>query len=235
MRKSSRSSAAFSSRGLWLVALLLASQACGPHYPSGSTVHGDAACARVDSFLASTFPRPASTRGHATLDAESYRVRGRFELRLSPGGDSVFEFSGSTLLGGHREDIVVSLIGDTLRVLDRERGRYYEGEDAERLVDTGSGGRGAWTLAMRRVLAAGCPGVDAVAGDPDGLSGAGPDGPFRLRAEAGRLVAGTWPNPAPSETYRDRLEVRYRWGNGALRELEARLPTRGWRVRLEPD
>jgi len=174
-------------------------------------------------------------RGHATLDAESYRVRGRFELRLSPGGDSVFEFSGTTLLGGHREDLVVSLIGDTLRVLDRERGRYYEGEAAEQLVDTGSGGRGLWTRGLQRVLGAGCPGVERVATAEDGLSGAGVDGPFRLRADAGRLVAATWPNPAPSETFGDRLDVRYRWRNGELRELEARLPTRRWRVRLEAD
>jgi hypothetical protein len=176
-----------------------------------------------------------SIRGRATFDVDSYRVRGRFHLTLAESGDAVLEFSGSTLLGGHREDAVVSLSGDTLRVLDRERGRYYEGDEVVAMVESGTHTRGEWALALRRTLASGCPGIESAQTAEDGLSGTGPDGPFSLRLEAGRLAMAIWPNPAPQETFRDRLEVRYRWGQGQLELLEAFLPTRGWRIRLEAD
>jgi hypothetical protein len=220
---------------LTLVFVALAAGACGPHYGSGPELRGDAACARVDSFLARSFPRPVEMHGRATFDVESYRVRGRFQFSSAGTGDAVLEFSGTALLGGHREDVVISLSGDTLRVLDRERGRYYEGDDVERMVESGTRVTGAWALGLRRALAAGCGGVEAVREGEDGLSGSGPDGAFGLRVEAGRLQSATWPNPAPGDTFRDRLDVRYAWRNGALRGIEARLPTRGWRVRLEAD
>jgi hypothetical protein len=181
------------------------------------------------------FPRPASVRGRATFDVDSYRVRGRFHLTLAESGDAVLEFSGATLLGGHREDAVVSLTGDTLRVLDRERGRFYEGDEVVAMVESGTHTRGEWALALRRVLAWGCPGIESVAAEREGLSGMGPDGPFSLTLEGGRLAEATWPNPAPGETFRDRLEVRYRWKGAKLELLEALLPTRGWRIRLEAE
>jgi hypothetical protein len=208
--------------------------ACGPH-PSGGTLHGEAACARADSFFAAALPRPLGMHGRATFDVDSYRVRGRFQLTLSANGDAVLEFSGSTLLGGHREDAVVSLSSDTLRVLDRERGRFYEGDQVSDLVESGTHVRGAWALGLRRALASGCPGVESVAAEREGLSGTGPDGPFSLTLEGGRLAEATWPNPAPGETFQDRLEVRYRWKEGKLELLEALLPTRGWRIRLEAE
>jgi hypothetical protein len=216
-----------------LAAALLAS--CGPHYPSGSTLHGEAACARADSFFAVALPRPARMSGRATFDVDSYRVRGHFRLELSKSGDAVLEFSGSTLLGGHREDAVISLSSDTLRVLDRERGRYYEGEQVADMVESGTHTEGAWLLGLQRVLASGCPGIETARADETGLSGAGADGPFSLQLEGGRLAEATWPNPAPSETFRDRLEVRYRWKDGQMVLLEALLPERGWRIRLEAD
>ena len=173
--------------------------------------------------------------GRATFDVDSYRVRGHFRLDLAANGDAVLEFSGSTLLGGHREEAVISLASDTLRVLDRERGRYYEGDEVVRMVEQGTHTRGNWKVALGRVLASGCPGIETIQADETGLSGSGADGPFSLKAEAGRLAQATWPNPAPSETFRDRLEVRYRWKGGRLDLVEALLPTRGWRIRLEAD
>lgn len=235
MRKSSR-------RNAVCISLIVAScagaglvPACGPHYSADHALRGAAACASADSFLANAFPRPLSMRGRATFDVDSYRVRGRFDLQLAANGDAVLEFAGSTLLGGHREDAVISLSSDTLRVLDRERGHYYEGDDVTGLVESGTHVRGNWSLGLRRVLAAGCPGIESVARGDDGLTGSGADGPFSLRLEAGRLSAATWPNPAPAETFRDRLEVRYRWKEGKLELVEALLPTRGWRIRLEAD
>jgi len=129
----------------------------------------------------------------------------------------------------------VSLMSDTLRVLDRERGRYYEGDEVERLVESGTHTPGDWTLALSRILASGCGGVAAAGKDGDGLAGTAEDGPFELESEDGRITAATWPNPAPGDTFKDRLEVRYRWRNGALNGIEVLLPTRGWRVRLEGD
>jgi hypothetical protein len=218
-----------------VVALALCAAACGPHYQAGEIARGAQACARADSFFAAAFPRPQTMRGRATFDVDSYRVRGRFELRTLPDGAAVLEFSGTTLLGGHREDVVVSQVGDTLRVLDRERGRYYEGAEVGRMIEGGTHAKGNWSLGLRRVLAASCPGIETARSAEDGLSGTGPDGPFELRAETGRLVTATWPNPAPVETFRDRLEVHYRWRNGVLQFMEVRLPMRGWRIRLEAD
>jgi len=209
--------------------------ACGPHYPSGAALRGDAACARVESFFETAVPRPVHMRGRATIDVDSYRVRGQFQLTLAGQRDAVLEFSGSTLFGGHREDAVVSIAGDTLRLLDRERGRFYEGDDVIAMVESGTHVRGDWMLGLQRALAIGCPGVEMVTGSDSELSGAGPDGPFTLRSEGARLVEATWPNPAPGETFRDRLEVRYRWKQGELIFLEAFLPTRGWRIRLEAE
>ncbi|HEX6790290.1 MAG TPA: hypothetical protein VF247_03190 [Candidatus Krumholzibacteria bacterium] len=218
-----------------LAALLVLAPACAPRHDAGSTRHGAEACAQVDSFFARSLPRPLEMRGHATFDVDTYRVRGRFQLRLAPGGDASLEFSGATLLGGHREDVAVSLTGDTLRVLDRERGRYYEGADVEEMMANGTRTPGEWLLGLRRVLASGCPGVESVRAGEDGLSGSAADGTFDLRAPSGRLEEATWPNPAPEETFRDRLEVRYHWKNGRMDGIEARLPTRGWRVRLDAD
>jgi hypothetical protein len=173
--------------------------------------------------------------GRATFDVDSYRVRGHFKLDLAANGDAVLEFSGSTLLGGHREDAVISLSSDTLRVFDRERGHLYEGDEVSRMVEQGTHTHGNWVTALERVLASDCPGIETVHADETGLSGSGPDGPFSLKVEGGRLVEATWPNPAPSETFRDRLEVRYRWKGGRIDLVEAFLPTRGWRIRLEAD
>jgi len=208
---------------------------CAPHGPAGGALHGEAACARADSFFAGAFPRPATMHGRATIDVDSYRLRGQFQLSLAENGDAVLELSGSTLLGGHREDAAVSLSGDTLRVLDRERGRFYEGDEVAAMVESGTHMRGDWALGLRRALASGCPGIVSIQATDEGLAGTGPDGPFSLRLEGGRLALATWPNPAPQETFRDRLEVRYKWRQGQLEFLEALLPTRGWRIRLEAD
>src|SRR5688572_6129541 len=213
VKKSSRCSAIFISGAL----ALAAGAGCGPRHqspPGTGLVRGEEACARLQTFFSRTVPRPLEMHGRATFDVEDYRVRGRFTLKSFANGDAVLEFGGATLLGGHREDVVVSLSGDTLRVLDRERGRYWEGEDAERMLAEGSDTAGDWLLALRRILASGCPGVESLQAAEDGIAGSGPDGPFALRAPDGPLEDATWPNPAPEDTFRDRLEVRYRWSNG---------------------
>jgi hypothetical protein len=173
-------------------------------------------------------------KGRATFDVEKYRVRGRFVLALDVAGGAVLEFTGSTLMGGHREDVVISLAGDTLRILDRERGRFHDGPEAEELVAGGAGVAGSWTLAMRRALtlASGCT-AGPVSPRGSGWEGQVVGGRFRVECEDGRIARAIWPDPAPGETFRDRLEVAYGWDGNTLSHIELLLPTRGWRVRLD--
>jgi len=189
----------------------------------------------VDSLLAASLPtRPWSLAGRATFDVEQYRVRGHFRLDVGAAGDFVLEFSGTTLFGGHREDIVVSLARDTLRVFDREHARYYEGEAVDDLIRQGTGTAGAWGEGVARAvgMSAGDGVVELEHGD-DGVAGQLTAGTFRLDIRDGRLVRAVWPDPARSRTFDDRLEVTYDWRDGRLWELAATLPVRGWRIRLE--
>jgi hypothetical protein len=191
----------------------------------------------MDSLLARSLPaRPWSMSGHATFDVDQYRVRGRFVLEAGSGGELSFEFSGSTLLGGHREDVAVVLAGDTLRVFDRERGRFYEGDEVDRMVEDGTGVRGDWVGAIAH--AAGsfrCRQVQRVHMTDTGAAGELSPGSFRLDVKDGRLTKGTWPDPVGSDTFSDRLEIRYAWRGAVLSQLVAALPERGWRVRLDAD
>jgi hypothetical protein len=198
------------------------------------------ACAVVDSLLRSAGPaRPCTVAGRALFDLEQYRLRGRFRLSLRADGDATIEFGGTTLLGGVREDVAVSWVADTLRVLDRERGRYYEGEKVEELLTAQTGLEGDWGRALVRVLGGGirCGTVDGVTVDAGGARGRVDGQPFRveLDEQSGRLSRVTWPDPVEGGTFADRLEVRYAWEGGRLRELTASLPERGWRARLQVD
>jgi hypothetical protein len=95
-------------------------------------------CHIVDSILAgSGWREPLDMTGRVMFDVKQYRVQGRFQLTAPGDGNLTFEFSGTMAMGGHHEDVVVSFYDDTLRVLDRERGRFYEGEEANALVSEG--------------------------------------------------------------------------------------------------
>ncbi len=218
------------------VAAAVSVAAAGCH--SGVDPHalaGDAACAALDSLLASAGPaRPFVMQGDAVLDVEQFRFRGQFRLETAASGDVTMELGGSTLFGGHREDVVVSLVGDTLRVFDRERGRFYEGADLDTLIDDATDAHADWTAVVAHVLAlpARCDGIAGLTRDDDGARGRNARGSFRLVTEGGRLTRATWPDPVDGSTFDDRLDVRYRWEGARLDEITAGLPTRGWRVRL---
>jgi hypothetical protein len=191
----------------------------------------------MSSVLTGSLPaRPWSMSGHATFDVDQYRVRGRFVLEAGMDGTLSFEFSGSTLLGGHREDVAVVLAGDTLRVFDRERGRFYQGSEVDDMVHDGTGVTGDWVGAIAHTAGTfRCPEVRQVLPTVTGAAGELASGEFRLDVQNGHLVKGTWPDPVRSDTFSDRLEVRYTWRGAGLSELVALLPERGWRVRLEAD
>ena len=130
-----------------------------------SALSGDAACAALDSVLVSAGPsRPYSMSGDAVVDVEQFRFRGHFRLDASADGDAVIELGGSTLFGGHREDVVVSLVDDTLRVFDRERGHFYEGEDLDALIWDATRARADWARVVGEMLASPtrCDAVDAL-------------------------------------------------------------------------
>ncbi len=199
---------------------------------------GEAACAKLDSVLASAGPaRPWSMAGDALLDVDQFRFRGRFRLDVTATGDCTLELGGSTLFGGHREDVVVSLAGDTLRVFDRERGRFYEGDELDALIRESTHADADWSRVVARVflLPGSCGGIESLiedGDDGDGVRGAESGATFRLDVEGGRVTRALWPNPIESATFDDRLDVSYRWDGDRIAEATARLPERGWRARL---
>jgi len=198
-------------------------------------IEGEAADASVREFLLAGLPaRPWSLAGPATFDVEQYRVRGRFRLDVAANGDVQLEFSGSTLLGGHREDVMVALFGDTLRVFDRERARFYEGPDVERMFKEGTGAAGDWPAVLAAMV--GDPvrlGLTGAVPGPNRLDATTRSGKIRLERDEGHLTLARWPDPVRESTYDDRLEVHYDWDGDVLSEIRLELPERGWRVRLE--
>jgi hypothetical protein len=218
---------------LWLA---LAVAACGPKsVETTRVVRGSQACAALDSVLARALPaRPWKCTGKATFDVEEYRVRGRYRLTVGGRGSLLFEFEGTMLLGGHREDIAVSLEDDTLRVLDREHGAYYAGGDVDALIERGTGTRGDWVGAVRAVggFTPECSERLEMRADGEHVSGLIDGGAFVLTTDGLRLGRASWPDPTASRTYSDRLEVAYDWDAGRLAAITVSLPRRGWRIRL---
>ncbi|MCI0452157.1 MAG: hypothetical protein L0Z51_07170 [Candidatus Latescibacteria bacterium] len=214
--------------------LLLAAFACRQRIDPNALT-GAAACSALDSLLSSAGPpRPLAMSGEALLDVEQFRFRGHFQLDVASGADATIEMGGSTLFGGHREDVVVSLADDTLRVFDRERGRFYEGEPLEELIGDATRARADWARVVAEVLALSprCDEVATLVRDDGGARGTGPRGNLRVVVEEGRIARSDWPDPVAGSTLDDRLEVRYEWRDGRLARITATLPGRGWRLRL---
>jgi hypothetical protein len=220
------------------LAAVLASPACRQRVAADGLAGGEA-CAALDSLLASAGPvRPFVMSGHARLDVEQFRFRGRFRLEQTDLRGAVIEFSGSTLFGGHREDLLVSLADDTLRVFDRERGRFYEGSALDDLIWDGTRTRADWATVVAEVLMVPrrCSAMSGLVLDEDGARGVEGDKPFRIVVDGERRVeSATWPDPVAGGTFDDRLEIEYQWRDGVPAEITARLPARGWRLRFSQD
>ena len=237
VKRSNRPSGACSSATVLAAVLLtFALAACGPKtVETHRVVRGARACAALDSMLADGLPaRPWHLAGKATFDVDDYRVRGRYRLTVR-GRDSIaFEFEGTMLLGGHREDIAVSLEGDTLRVLDRERGTFYAGPQVDELIERGTGVGGAWPGTVRAVagFAPACSDRLEMSAGGEHVSGIADGGAFVLDSEATRLTRASWPDPTASRTYKDRLDIRYDWDEDRLTGITMSLPVRGWRIKL---
>jgi hypothetical protein len=229
-------------RAVFVAALLVLS--CVPARDGGTGgLSGAAGCRTVDSALAhSGWREHRGFAGRVTFDVKQYRVRGGFRMTAEADGDLIFEFAGNMVLGGHHEDVVLSWYGGELRILDRERGRLYEGTEADALIAEGLGEE--WDVAglIRLVTARRpeCARLTSVrlegAGDEYRLDGRLDERAFRLDFSGGRLVRASWPVTVGGGT-EDRLEVTYRWnsatGGNVLSRLVLFLEGRRWRIKLE--
>jgi len=198
-------------------------------------MEGPAACSALDSALAASgLGDGVEMQGKVTIDAEQYRVRGRFTLGLSAGGDLVFEMTSTTAIGGHREDAVFSFYADTLRVLDREHGNYYEGAEVDAMVSDALGAELDVAELVRRVSARriDCSRVETLRLRPDGLDGRIEGGAFEVRFRAGRIASAQWPLPRTDRAGRESLSASYSWQGDRLTGLTLWVPEERWRIRL---
>ncbi len=204
-------------------------------------------CALLDSLFGSSgFGTPVVVEGKATVDANDYHMRGKIRLDARAPGDVVFEFASSILFGNRREDFLLSLHADTVRIIDRERGAYYEGSEAEEFLAE-SMGTDFGVPTMLFLALGGHPSCDELS---DVRITTGRDGNvvctgkhlgerFRVVFEGRgpKLKSAVW--PVRSERYRDdRLEIDYRWEDGdggapVLKEIVMWLEIREWRCKIK--
>ena len=210
---------------------------------------GPGTCASLDTLYQDTgFSSPLKMSGKATFDIEQYQVRGQFTLSATPAGDFVFELSSSLLFGSRREDVVISVADGFLRVLDRERGRYYEGAEVDRLlrrnlelnIDT------ADLISFLLGGALPCHSLNhtVLSYSRDGqvvFTGLLEQRPVKIvfGAAAGRLVQFEWPLMF-TKGRADQLRADYKWrldssGRPELTELVVKIESRGWRIKLRSE
>ncbi len=228
-------------------ALMWASMQLGCGCFGGRTLLRDqAAYTLLDSLYGTSgFEIPVGMIGKATFDVEQYRVRGQFALSARRGGEVVFEFSSGSLFGSAREDVFFSLIRDTVRVVDRERGRYYEGEEIDALIGEALGGS-IDTRKLVSLLLGTPPRADEMTDLRMSLTSSGdivfsanaPGGKARIAFSAGarRLREIRWPVALEGAAMGE-LRAVYAWGSRAeeysvLKEMVLLIEDRGWRVKL---
>jgi hypothetical protein len=202
-------------------------------------------CAVLDSLLSSSgLEDPVSIAGHATVDANQFRIKGKILLEARGAGDIVFEFTSTVLFGQEREDFLFSLSSDTLRIVDRERGAFYEGEDAARFLAESLEADFDVPQALSLAFGGKPPcgeltGIRCAAGADGGVTCEGKrfGKPFKavFDGRGGRIGAVEW--PVRSDRYGgDRLRVEYEWkGGGGIESLAGvvlSLEARGWRCKI---
>jgi hypothetical protein len=202
-------------------------------------------CRAFDSLYATSgFDNVQHLVGSATVDADQHRLRGKVDLRVESNGDIYLDFTSTILFGARREDFFFSLVNDTLRVVDRERGAYFEEENAEAFLSESLGMafgvREALGLAMGHPPACHALRELEMRGGESGevrFDGRVVDADFRVifGASGRRLQELNW--PVQLDDGEDRLKVTYDWkmgedGRFALRQVVMWLEYREWRCRL---
>lgn len=201
-------------------------------------------CAFFDSlYQHSGFDSPVTLSGKATVDANQYRVRGVINLEILPRGELFFEFRSTMLFGSQVEDFFCSIVQDTIRIVDRERGRVFEGVEAERFLRESLDMDFAVTETLDLALG-GHPPCDQTDGlevvprsDGTVVTGRLSRGGFRVEffPEHHKIKEILWPIPG-DRAMSDRLRVEYDWvadGDATvLSKVTIHLEEREWRCRL---
>ena len=208
----------------------------------GSSSRTGDACAVLDSSYGhSGFSDPLTFVGKVTIDANQYRVRGVVRFETQPPNNVYLEFNSSMLFGNRIEAFFCSVVDDTLRIVDRERGRYFEGEVAEQFLRE----QLSMDFSIQRTLALilgghpPCGQVDELNVKPrsggDALTGRADGRPFRVEfLPDGRVDEVLWPVP-DDPTVKDRVRVEYEWGDAGsagLKRMTIHLEEREWRCKL---
>jgi len=227
-------------RGVTVVAAALLVAGCSLAGRGGPSIEGSRACTVVDSaFSASGLRDGLEVSGRTTIDVNQYRVNGRFQLRVSDTGDMILEFTSTSPMGGRREDVVFSYWQDTLRVFDREQGRFFEGDEVDELAEDGMGFEVNLAQVLRRVFLhpSDCDRFSDIRQSDDGrdLTGRVDGERFGLSFERGHIARADWPAPFSGAGASERLEVDYRWEGARLTGLTILAPVRRWRVRLDAE
>jgi len=172
-------------------------------------------------------------------------MKGKILLETEGDGDIAFEFTSAVLFGKEREDFVFSLSSDTLRIVDRERGAYFEGDEAARFLSESLDADFDVPQALSLAFG-GRPPCDQLsevrweAGPSGGVSCGGEHmgRPFKVvfTGAGGRLTEVEW--PVRSDRYGgDLLRVQYEWttagGVETLSGVVLNLEARGWRCKIK--
>ncbi len=206
---------------------------------------GASACTVLDSlYEESGFEQPVVLEGKATVDANQYRIRGQVRLDSRSPGEIVFEFTSTMLFGNQRQDFLFVLLADTVRIIDREHGAYYEGEGAEEFMSESleADFRVSSVLPLAFGAHPACDELDDIrftTGSAGEIVCSGKRFGKRFRvvfgADHSRLKEVEW--PIRSETYGvDRLTVTYEWDTiigGGLREVVMKVEMREWRCKIK--
>jgi hypothetical protein len=225
---------------VWCAALAMGCAAAGGG-PGRSTQDN---CVALDSFYAlSGFDDTVTVIGKATVDVDQQRIRGIIRAEFHPGGDVYLDFTSSILFGSQVEDFFLALSGDTLTIVDRERGDIYQGERAGQFLAEALG----MDFDVARILRLAAGGHPACGELRDLSVRTGVHGETRFRGLSGddgfvvvfdgkppTLREAEWPVPGNAGRS-DRLNASYAWDDGAgggIRRLVMRLEDRGWRCRI---
>jgi hypothetical protein len=207
-------------------------------------------CTKFDSLYShALYETPFRLLGKAKFDLSQHQLRGRFDLAVSGEGTTAFDFVSSSLFGAHREEVTLYLTTGTLRIIDRERDLFYEGEDADayimEILETDRSILDILSLILRNESA--CGRFDSMSLEPGksmdkslhiyGMESGEPVR-FTISRPAGKVVEITWPVQMMDGS-REILQITFDWrrtGDGGndeeLREITLYLEKRSWRLKL---